>query len=92
MWLFLPAYAAAALFCIWLLRRKTERLLAPLNTAIRNYSMGVPSGLKAYEGPREFEELADNFVQMEEQLRESEEERRRLDEERGGSWRIFLMT
>lgn len=81
-WLFLPAYAAAALFCIWLLRRKTERLLAPLNTAIRNYSMGVPSGLKAYEGPREFEELADNFVQMEEQLRESEEERRRLDEEK----------
>ena len=44
--------------------------------------MGVPSGLKAYEGPREFEELADNFVQMEEQLRESEEERRRLDEEK----------
>ena len=81
-WLFLPAYAAAAFFCIRQFGKKTGKLLTPLNTAIRNYSSGLPSGLEAYEGPREFEELADNFVQMEKRLQESEEERRRLDEEK----------
>ena len=51
-----------------------------------------PVGLRRMRGPREFEELADNFVQMEEQLRESEEERRAWMRKRGGFWRIFLMT
>ena len=81
-WLFLPAYAAAAFLCIERFGKKAGRLLAPLNTAIQNYSQGLPSGLAGYEGPREFEELAENFVEMEERLRRSEEERKRLDEEK----------
>ena len=81
-WLFLPAYAAAAFLCIRHFGKKAGKLLAPLNTAIRNYAMGLPSGLQTYEGPKEFEELAQNFVQMEGRLKESEEERRRLDEEK----------
>ncbi len=81
-WFILPIYLGTAAFCIFWLSRRVKRLLAPLNAAVANLAADQPSGLQGYEGPVEFKELADNFLNMEKALKESERERQRLDEEK----------
>lgn len=81
-WFIVPIYLGTAAFCIFWLSRRVKRLLAPLNAAAANLAADRPSGLEGYKGPVEFEELAGNFLKLEDALKKSEEERLRLDGER----------
>ena len=79
MWfLFIPAYLCAAVGCIYFLNRKTKKLLQPFNQAIVSFSKGQPGHLEHYQGPEEFAEIAENFIEMEQRLEKSSEDRRRL--------------
>lgn len=75
-------YVILVIQFVWLVHRKILKLIKKLNEAIYELTAFGSSRVKNYRGPKEFEEIADNFNIMAKSLDESRQQQIRLEEDK----------
>lgn len=75
-------YVILVILFVWLVHRKILKLIKKLNGAIYEVTAFGSGRVKNYKGPKEFEEIAENFNTMAKSLDESKQQQLRLEEDK----------
>lgn len=79
---FIVCFLLLMLLFVFRMNRKVKQPLEILNAAMQDLSAGIRNGEIHYSGPKEFEQICENFNRMAERLSESERQQQKMAEDK----------